>query len=51
MSEERRRFQRVSVNLTGRYMLADRRASSGRTGRISNAVPSRSVAYRSHSFG
>ena len=25
MSEERRRFQRVSVNLTGRYMLADRR--------------------------
>src|ERR1700722_16610032 len=25
MSEDRRRFQRVSVNLTGRYMLADRR--------------------------
>ena len=25
MSEERRRFQRVRVNLTGRYMLADRR--------------------------
>jgi len=25
MSEERRRFQRVSVNLLGRYMLADRR--------------------------
>jgi hypothetical protein len=25
MSQERRRFQRVSVNLTGRYMLADRR--------------------------
>src|SRR5882672_3057848 len=25
LSEERRRFQRVSVNLLGRYMLADRR--------------------------
>ena len=25
MSEERRRFQRVQVNLLGRYMLADRR--------------------------
>ena len=25
LSEERRRFQRVRVNLLGRYMLADRR--------------------------
>ncbi len=25
LSQERRRFQRVSVNLLGRYMLADRR--------------------------
>jgi hypothetical protein len=25
LSEERRRFQRVSVNLLGRYMLLDRR--------------------------
>jgi hypothetical protein len=25
LSEERRRFQRVKVNLLGRYMLADRR--------------------------
>src|ERR1700752_4064257 len=59
LSEERRRFQRVRVNLLGRYMLADRRefpcqvsdmspGGMALTAPVCGAVGERVVAYIDH---